>query len=75
MYGNAVTTGLQSATAQFVVRVVRTTAAGQQGTNGLPPMYWSTSSPVAGTLHAVFNAATNDGKYAGYYQVGTHSNI
>jgi hypothetical protein len=75
MYGNAVTTGLQSATAQFVVRVVRTTAAGQQGTNGLPPMYWSTSSPVAGTLHAAFNAATNDGKYAGYYQVGTHSNI
>ena len=68
MYGNAVTSGLAGGT-RFVVRVVvRTTAAGQQGTTGRPPMYWSTAGPVAGTLHAAFNAATNDGRHAGYHQ-------
>jgi len=68
MYGNARTQGAPLGS-QYVVRVVRTSGSNQQGTNGLPPFYGSTAHSVAGTLHAQFNSATNDGRFAGYYTV------
>merc|ERR1711966_327941 len=40
-----------------------------QGTNGQPPFYGSTAISTSPTVHATFNTATNDGKYAGYYQI------
>lgn len=66
-YGNAKTQALSSA--EFVVRVARTSGSGMQGTNGQPPFYGSTAISTSPTVHATFNTATNDGKYAGYYQI------
>mmetsp|Transcript_34887 Transcript_34887/g.82189 ORF Transcript_34887/g.82189 Transcript_34887/m.82189 type:complete len:5981 (-) Transcript_34887:63-18005(-) len=67
-YGNAKTQALDS-TQGFNVRVVRTSGAGMQGTRGLPAYYGSTAISSSPTVHSTFNTATNDGKYAGYYQV------
>jgi len=66
-YGNAKTQALTSA--EFVVRVARTSGSGMQGTNGPPPFYGKTAISTSPTVHATFNTATNDGKYAGYYQI------
>ena len=66
-YGNAKTQALSGA--EFVVRVARTSGSGMQGTNGQPPFYGSTAISTSPTVHATFNTATNDGKYAGYYQI------
>ena len=70
MYGNARTQGAPTGS-EYVVRVVRTAGANQQGTNGPPAMYGSTAHSVTGTLHGQFNQATNDGRFSGYYQVPT----
>eukprot|EP00960_Hanusia_phi_P062334 765116-Hanusia_phi.AAC.3 len=67
-YGNAKTQALPT-DQQFIVRVVRTSGAGMQGTNGLPPFYDATAISSSPTLHATFNTPTDDGRYAGYYQV------
>lgn len=70
MYGNA-RTQAAPAGSEYVVRVVRTSGTNQQGTNGLPPFYGSTAHEPggSGSLHGTFNTATNDGRFAGYYQV------
>jgi len=70
MYGNARTQAAPSGS-EYVVRVVRTSGTNQQGTNGLPPFYGSTAHEAggSGTLHGIFNSPTNDGRFAGYYQV------
>jgi len=68
MYGNTRTQG-SPAGSEYVVRVVRTSGTNQQGTQGLPPMYGSSAGAVSGSLHASFNLPTNDGRFAGYYQV------
>ena len=70
MYGNTRTQGAPTGS-QYVVRVVRTSGANQQGTNGPPAMYASTANDVTGTLQGMFNQATNDGRFSGYYQVPT----
>ena len=67
-YGNAKTQALAGG-AEFVVRVARTSGSGMQGTNGPPPFYGKTAISTSPTVHATFNTATNDGKYAGYYQI------
>jgi hypothetical protein len=67
-YGNARTQGTPTDT-DYVVRVVRTSGTNLQGTNGLPPFYGSTAVGTSPTLHASFNTATNDGRFAGSYQV------
>uniref|UniRef100_A0A7S4KLE9 PA14 domain-containing protein n=1 Tax=Guillardia theta TaxID=55529 RepID=A0A7S4KLE9_GUITH len=67
-YGNAKTQALPT-DQDFIVRVVRTSGAGMQGTNGLPPFYDATAISSSPTLHATFNTPTDDGRYAGYYQV------
>jgi len=64
-YGNARTLAGDT----FVVRVARTSGTGMQGTGGLPPFYSKTAISSSPTIHSVFNTATNDGKYAGYYQI------
>jgi len=67
-YGNSRTQALAAAQ-DFIVRVVRTSGSGMQGTNGLPPFYGKSAISTSPTVHSTFNTATNDGKYAGYYQV------
>merc|ERR1719181_1281419 len=67
-YGNAKTSALVSGQ-DFIVRVVRTSGTGMQGTKGTPPYYQSSAISTSPTVHGTFNTATNDGKYAGYYQV------
>jgi hypothetical protein len=67
-YGNAKTQALVAGQ-DFVVRVVRTSGTGMQGTRGTPPYYERSAISTSPTVHGTFNTATNDGKYAGYYQV------
>merc|ERR1711966_41413 len=67
-YGNAKTSALVSGQ-DFIVRVVRTSGTGMQGTKGTPPYYQSSAISTSPTVHGTFNTATSDGKYAGYYQV------
>lgn len=67
-YGNAKTQALVSGQ-DFVVRVVRTSGTAMQGTRGTPPYYEASAISTSPTVHGTFNTATNDGKYAGYYQV------
>merc|ERR1711998_452332 len=67
-YGNAKTQAIDSSQ-DYVVRVARTSGTGMQCTRGLPPFYGSTAISTSPTVHGTFNTATNDGKYAGYYQV------
>merc|ERR1712159_281789 len=67
-YGNAKTQAL-IADQDFVVRVVRTSGTAMQGTRGTPPYYEASAISTSPTVHGTFNTATNDGKYAGYYQV------
>merc|ERR1719181_1078872 len=67
-YGNAKTQAL-TAGQDFIVRVVRTSGTGMQGTRGTPPYYERSAISTSPTVHGTFNTATNDGKYAGYYQV------
>jgi hypothetical protein len=67
-YGNAKTQALV-ADQDFVVRVVRTSGTAMQGTRGTPPYYEASAISTSPTVHGTFNTATNDGKYAGYYQV------
>ena len=51
------------------MRVVRPSGAAMQGTRGTPPFYEASAISTSPTVHGSFNTATNDGKYAGYYQV------
>jgi len=67
-YGNARTEAL-TAGQDYIVRVVRTSGTAMQGTGGPPPFYGASAISTSPTVHGTFNTATNDGKYAGYYQV------
>ena len=67
-YGNSKTQALVSGQ-DYVVRVVRTSGAAMQGTRGTPPFYGASAISTSPTVHGTFNTGTNDGKYAGYYQV------